>query len=471
MPDTYDLIVLGAGPAGENAAITAAFLGKRVAVVEREIVLGGACINTGTVPSKTLRETALALSGFRSRDLYGVDLSMRSGCTIEDLLRHERAVKLSERDQMRDRLKRFGIDVVHGTASFVDANTVKILRTKETVQLTASKIAIAVGSIPLRPPGIPFDHHRVHDSDELLDLTEVPKSLAVIGAGVIGAEYACMFAALGVKTWLIDGRDKLLPFLDHELSIKLEAAIRNLGVDILWKENLIKCELPTEHGDAVLTLSSGRTLEAGHVLVCAGRSARTADLNCAAAGVALAEKGRVPVNEHFQTSVPNVYAIGDVIGFPALASTSSDQGRVAACHMFDANFNLAVAPVLPTGIYTIPEVSSAGETEESLIKTGIEYIVGRSDYEQTARGKIIGDKHGFLKLLFRKSDMKLLGVHCLGEVATEVVHTGVVALMVGEGVQLFLRTCFNYPTLGELYKHAALNALAQEFGRKFAPTL
>ncbi len=464
MADSYDLIVMGAGPAGENAAITAAFLGKRVAVIEREIV-GGACINTGTVPSKTLRETAIALSGFRSRDLYGVDLSMRANCSIEDLLRHERNVKLCEREEIKNRLARFGIDLIHGTGSFKDANTVRVTREDGETLLRGDKIAIAVGSFPMRPAGIPFDHNHIHDSDELLDLYEVPKSLAVIGAGVIGSEYACMFAALGVKTWLIDGRDKLLPFLDAELSASLEKAMVRLGVEIIWNEKMEKCVQPTKDGNAVLTLSSGRTLEAAHVLVCAGRLARTGDLNAEAAGLVLADKGRVPVNEHFQTNVPNIYAFGDVIGFPALASTSSEQARVATCHMFEAQFNLSVSPILPTGIYTIPEVSSAGETEEELKKNGVEYIIGRADYDQTARGKIIGDKHGFLKLLFRKSDMKLLGVHCLGEVATEVVHTGVLAMMMDQGVQIFLRTCFNYPTLGELYKHAALNALAQEFGK------
>jgi NAD(P) transhydrogenase len=457
--ESFDVVVLGAGPAGQNAAVTAALLGKTVAVVEQALVVGGAAVNTGTVPSKTLRETALALSGLRSRDLYGVDLSLRRGATVDDFLRHERAVKAAERGQLRDRLDQYGVRVFRGSAAFTDPHTVRFAGPDgaETF-LRGDKIIVAVGSAPVRPPGIPFEHPCVHDSDELIDLHELPKSIAVVGAGVIGSEYACMFAALGVPTYLIDGRDQLLPFLDPDLSAALQTAMTGLGVQFVWTESVTACA-PTADGDVVLTLSSGRQLATDHVLICAGRASRTADLNVAAAGLVVAEKGRLPVNEHYQTNVPHVYAVGDVIGFPALASTSAAQGRVAACHACGSTFLTEVTAVLPTGIYTIPEVSSAGETEPGLRAKGIDYVVGRADYAQTPRGKIIGDRVGFLKLLFRRDDLKLLGVHVIGEQASEIVHIGLLALMTGGGAELFLRTCFNYPTLGEAYKLATHDAL------------
>jgi NAD(P) transhydrogenase len=257
---------------------------------------------------------------------------------------------------------------------------------------------------------------------------------------------------------LIDGRDTLLPFLDKELSRVLENAMSDLGVSFFWNTKVVKCEAP-ENGNIHLTLSDGKRMPVDQVLVCAGRAARTADLNATAAGLTICEKGRVPVNEQFQTNVPHIYAVGDVIGFPALASTSAEQGRVAACHMFDAQYNREMGPVLPAGIYTIPEVSSVGKTEEELKKEGVDYVVGRASYARTPRGKIIGDKHGFLKCLFKRDDLRLLGVHVLGEQATEVIHVGVTALLQQATLELFLKTCFNYPSLGELYKHAAHDAL------------
>lgn len=458
--DHYDLLVIGAGPAGETAAVTAARLGKRVAVIEKNADPGGAAVNTGTVPSKTLRETALALSGLRSRDLHGVDLSLRREATIEDLAHHVRAVRTGEVSRIRDSFDQHGISLVHGRGEFADANTVHVAAPDGPARtLRGDSIVIAIGSVPVRPPGIPFEHDRIHDSDELLDIRELPESLAVVGAGVIGSEYACMFAALGVPTYLVDGRDKLLPFLDAELSAALLAAMEQLGVRFIWKENVVSC--PDPGRDRVrLTLSSGTRLDVDHALICAGRMCRTTELKLDRAGVTTCEKGRVPVNASFQTNVPHIYAVGDVIGFPALASTSAEQGRAAASHRFDCEFgNCPVAAVLPSGIYTIPEMSSAGATEEELRKTGAEYVVGRANYADVPRGKIIGDKTGFLKLLFDKASKKLLGVHVIGEQATEVVHIGVITLMAGGGAELLLRTCFNYPTLGELYKHAALDAV------------
>jgi NAD(P) transhydrogenase len=463
MDSQFDLIVIGAGPAGENAATTAAILGKRVAIVEKAAQPGGAAVNTGTVPSKTLRETALALSGLRTRELHGVDLSLRRGANVDDFLRHERTVRLGEQTRIRGAFEQHRITTIHGTGEFQDAHTIQVTSPNgPPTQLHGEKIVIAIGSVPMRPPGIPFEHDRIHDSDELLDIHALPESIAVVGAGVIGSEYACMFAALGVPTFLVDGRDQLLPFLDTELSRALETAMKELGVQFIWNEKVLHCPDPGR-GKVLLTLSSGLRLDVDHALICAGRMCRTPELKLDRAGVVLADKGRLPVNANFQTNVPHIYAVGDVIGFPALASTSAEQGRAAANHMFDPTCESCTSPILPTGIYTIPELSSVGATEEELTKKNIDYVVGRARYTDVPRGKIIGDQNGFLKLLFDRYSRKLLGVHVIGENASEVVHIGVMALMTGSGVDLFLRTCFNYPTLGELYKHATLNAVYTTF--------
>ncbi|MBA4190800.1 MAG: Si-specific NAD(P)(+) transhydrogenase [Planctomycetaceae bacterium] len=457
----FDLIVIGAGPAGCAAANTAALLGKKVAVIERSATVGGAAINTGTIPSKTLRETALAFSGLKARALYGVDLSLRREASVDDFLRHERQVRTVEAAQSRHLLERFGVAVIQGSGSFADANTVKVVHPSPPggiSLLRAEKVIIAIGSAPSRPALFPFEHSRVHDSDELLYLTAMPRSLAVIGAGVIGSEYACMFATLGTRVHLIDGRDTLLPFLDSDLSKTLASEMTKQGVVFHWKENVVKCNAP-RIGAIDLTLTSGEELAVDHLLVCAGRTSPTAELNPAAAGVGLSSRGLIPVDEHYRTTIPHIYAVGDVIGFPALASTSSEQGRVAACHACGSNFKQTMSTVLPAGIYTIPELSTAGLTEAQVKEKGIDYVVGRGDYAHNPRGQIIGDKTGFLKLIFQSSDMKLLGVHVIGELATEVVHIGLIALMTGAGADLFMNTCFNYPTLGDLYKLATTDAL------------
>lgn len=458
MADEFDLVVIGAGPAGEKAAMTAAILGKRVAVVEKAAAVGGAAVNTGTVPSKTLRETALALSGLRSRELYGVDLSLRRNATIDDFLRHERAVKLAERQQIHARLLHQNVEIINGFGSFADPHTVAVKCDDGERAIRGRKIAIAIGSKPVRPEGIPFEHPCVHDSDQLLDLHALPKSIGIVGAGVIGSEYACMFDVLGVRVVLIDGRDRLMPFLDADIAAALTDAMCNSGITIIWNERVVRCDVP-ETGHVRLTLGSGKQVPVEQVLICAGRMSRTAEINPEAAGLVLCNKGRLQVNEHYQTNVPHIYAIGDVIGFPALASTSAEQGRLAACHMFDFAYPSREQPVLPSGIYTIPEVSCAGKTEEELIRDGTPYVVGRAGYGQTPRGKIIGDKIGFLKLLAHRESHEILGVHVIGELATEIVHTGVLALMTHQNLELMIQTCFNYPTLGELYKLAAYDAL------------
>jgi NAD(P) transhydrogenase len=329
------------------------------------------------------------------------------------------------------------------------------------VLLRGEKILIATGSSPVQPPGFPFSHPRVHDSDAILKLERLPRTLAVVGAGVIGSEYACTFAALGACVWVIDGRSSLLPFLDNEISKALEDAMhRELGIEFAWKKKVVSCDAH-DYGDVSLVFDDGGRLSVDAVLVAAGRSSNTGSLNLPAAGITTGPKGLLTVDVHYRTSVPHIYAAGDVIGFPALASTSMEQARVAMCHAFHKNYKTDMDPLLPTGIYTIPEVSMIGATEEQLHEQKVDYVVGRASYAECARGEIIGDQTGFLKLLFRRDDMKLLGAHVIGEQATEVIHTGVIAMLADGDAELFNRSCFNFPTLGDLYKIATYDAMVK----------
>jgi NAD(P) transhydrogenase len=454
---TFDLIVLGGGPAGIVAATTASSLGKTVALVDNHPELGGAGANTGTVPSKTLRETALALSGMRSRNLYGVDLSLRREATVSDFLRHERSVKAGMNHNLAQRMEENKVQVYQGTGVFVDNRRVRV--EESGVVLDGNYVLIATGSSPVRPPDMPFDLPEVYDSDTILELDRIPESLAVIGAGVIGAEYACTFAALGSKVHVIDGRDVLLQFLDAEVSNALKTAMERNGVIFHWKNRCHCCA--SENGRVALDLTAGDRLEVNAVLVAAGRKSNIEKLNLAAAGVASGEHGQIPVDDRYCTNVPNILAVGDVIGFPALASTSMDQARRAVRHACAPEVPSGNASkLLPTGVYTIPEASMIGDTEESLKKANVDYVAGRGHYRSSARGQIIGDVDGFLKLLFQRGDMKLLGVHAIGEQATELVHIGLMAMLTGSSVEIFDEACFNIPTLGQLYKVAALDAVA-----------
>ncbi len=468
-PKNYDLIIIGGGPAGVIASNTATASHKKIALIDNHHELGGAGINTGTVPSKTLRETALALSGLQSRNLYGVDLSVRREVTIRDFLGHEQHVKTVFNTSLLQRVQNEHSDVFFGDASFVDPHTISVkllpgskgapADTSEPVLLRGDKIFIATGSSPVRPPLFPFDQDEVYDSDSILELHRIPKSLAVIGSGVIGSEYASTFAALGAQVHIVDGRDKLLPFLDVEVSHCLQGAMERSGITFHWKESVQKCECA--NGSATLTFASGKSLTVDAVLVAAGRKSNVEKLALPSSGVATGERGIIPVNEHYQTNVPHIYAAGDVIGFPALASTSMEQARRAVAHALDLP-NGRLSPLLPNGIYTIPEVSMIGETEETLKKKGIDYVVGRSSYKDNARGQIIGDQDGFLKLLFQRSDMKLVGVHVMGELATEVVHIGLMTMLFNGTASVFVEACFNVPTLGMLYKNATLAAIREK---------
>jgi NAD(P) transhydrogenase len=470
---TYSLLVIGGGPAGVIAAMTASIFGHSVALVDKQQDIGGAGINTGTVPSKTLRETALALSGLRSRNLYGVDLSLRREVTVADFLGHEEHVKEAFHASVTDRLKTLSAEIFRGTGSFVDAHTIRVelnspdgeidtSRLEGEIHLRGEKILIATGSSPVRPDIFPFGQGEIYESDTVLKLVTIPKILAVVGAGVIGAEYACTFNALGAEVHIIDGRDVLLPFLDAEVSRAITDACQRNGIVFHWNERVQKCT-PLESDGVRLELSSGAILTANAVLVAAGRQSNTAHLGLEKAGVKTGARGLIPVNEHFQTNIEHIYAAGDVIGFPALASTSMEQARRAALHAL--NFGgRTISPHLPAGIYTIPEVSMVGETEESLQKKNTPYIVGRANYRENARGRIIGDQDGFLKLLFRQDDLKLVGVHVMGELATEVVHIGLIAMMCDASANLFGEACLNMPTLGMLYKAAALDVF-QKLGK------
>ena len=458
MAEEFDLVVLGGGPTGTSGAAAAGLLGKDAALIEAKPLLGGAGINTGTLPSKTLRETALVLAGWRSRRLFGVDLSLQREATVADFMGHTKNVTDAERARVQELLEQRGVKRFRGAASFVDPHTIRIDGDDRT--LTARKVLIATGSSPLRPAEFPFDDDRVHDSDEILLINRMPKKMAVVGGGVIGSEYAGTFAALGVEVHLLVGYPTLMPFLDEEIGAALADAMASNGVHIHWNVRVTECDASSPE-DVALGLSTGETLSCDSVLVCAGRQSNTATLNLEAAGIEPGKRGLVPINSHYQSAVPHIYAAGDVIGSPALAATGIEQARVAVVHAFESSFKRDISPILPTGIYTIPEASMVGETEASLRDEGVDVVVGRARYADIPRGEIIGDQKGFLKLVFRREDMRLLGVHVIGEQATELVHIGLIALLAEADADVFNRACFNYPTLGDLYKYAAYDALAQ----------
>jgi NAD(P) transhydrogenase len=457
-PRAYDLIVIGSGPAGEKGAAQAAYFGKRVALIERAPFLGGAGVNTGTVPSKTLRETALYYSGIRQRGLYGVDYSLGGDLTIGHFMHREREVVQALRAAVERNLARHGIDLIRGTGRFEDSRTVVVGdRPEGEERLTAPIILVATGSVPNRGTDLPRDDPRFYDSDSILSMSRLPARLAVIGAGVIGCEYACVFAALGMAVHLIDGRDRLLDFLDAETSDRLRLQMELLGVRLALGDGVATAAPGPEM--ISLALRSGGTLEVDAVLVAAGRLGNTAGLGLERAGIPVDDRGHIRVNDHYQTGVPHIYAAGDVIGFPALAATSMEQGRVAICHAFDFRYKRAVSRFLPLAVYGIPEVSMVGETEESCREKGLAYCVGRAEYRGNARGQIIGDLAGQLKLVFDRRDRRLLGVHIVGEDAAELIHVGVMVLQAEGTIDAFIDAVFNYPSLGEVYKYAAYDGL------------
>jgi NAD(P) transhydrogenase len=450
----YDLLVIGCGPGGQRAAIAAAKLGRRAAVVEKRDVVGGVCVNTGTIPSKSLREAVLYLTGLSQRDLYGQSYRVKEDITMNDLTRRTDHVVAREIEVVRDQLARNRVALHQGTAQFIDEHTVAVRTGAGERRLSAEKVIIASGTRPARPPSVAFDDVHVFDSDGILGLGEVPRSLVVVGAGVIGIEYASIFAALGSKVTVIEQRDRMLDFCDEEVVEALQFHLRDLAVTFRFREVVEAVEV--HDGGSVALLGSGKAVAADVVMYSAGRQGATDSLDLETIGITPDKRGRIPVDEHYRTNLGHIYAVGDVIGFPALASTSMEQGRLAAYHAFDEP-TTAITGTMPIGIYTIPEISYVGRTEAELTAQSVPYEVGISRYRELARGQICGDSTGMLKLLVSPVDRKLLGVHLFGTGATEIVHIGQAVMGCAGTVDYLVNAVFNYPTLAEAYKVAALD--------------
>ncbi len=463
----YDLLVIGTGPAGQKAAVQAAKLGKKVGIVERKEVVGGVCINTGTIPSKSLREAVLYLSGFRQRNLYGAGYRVKDTITIEDLIFRATHVVTNEIRIVQDQMRRNSIDVIYGTASFVDPHRLRIHQTSGVVEHTAHFFVIAVGTEPARPSEIPFDDDSIIDTDGLLTLKQLPPSIVIVGGGVIGTEYASILATLGVPVTLIDKRPRLLEFVDAEIIETLQQQMKEIGVSLYHEEEVVSIQKePT--GRIAVTLQQAKPIETTTLMYAIGRVGATRGLNLEQVGLIPDSRGRLAVNEHFQTAIPHIYAAGDIIGFPALASTSMQQGRHAACHAFGQPDRTDTA-LLPYGIYSIPEISMVGRTQEDLAKADIPFGIGVARYREIARGQIIGDETGMLKLLFHRHTRELLGVHIIGEGATELIHVGQAVIAYRGKIDYFIDTVFNYPTLAECYKVAALDGI-NRLPRPWPPT-
>jgi NAD(P) transhydrogenase len=455
----YDLLVIGSGPAGQKGAIAAAKLGKRVAVVDRREMTGGVCVHTGTIPSKTLREAILYLSGFRQRTFYGKDYVVSDRISARDLAHRVQRVVEREVEVIHHQLRRNGVVSLLGTACFVDPHTVEVTPDgARATRTTAEHILIACGTRSSCTPEIPLDGQCIFDADQLPDVAELPRELIVVGAGVIGLEYASMLTALDIKVTIIDQRPILLDFVDREMIEALSYHMRRRGATFRLGETVTRVERDAQ-GRVVACLESGKRVHGGALLYTVGRQANTDLLELEAAGLAADIRGRIPVNENFQTAVPHIYAAGDVIGFPSLASTSSEQGRLASGHMFGMNHRRVANELLPYGIYTVPEISMVGRTEQQLTAAKVPYEIGIAKYEELAKGQILGDDTGLLKLLFDPETLKLLGAHAIGDGAAEVIHIAQAVLSFGGTIEYFRDTVFNYPTLAEAYKVAALAGL------------
>ena len=457
-PMEYDLVVIGSGPGGQKAAIAAAKLGKRVAMDEKGNMLGGVCVNTGTIPSKTLREAVLYLTGMNQRELYGASYRVKENITPADLLARTQHVITKEIEVVRSQLLRNRVELLVGVGSFVDEHTILVEDASrgDKMTITAKFVVIATGTLPARPAGVSFDSHRVLDSDGILDLISIPTTMVVVGAGVIGIEYASMFAALGTKVTVVEKRTSMLDFCDPEVIESLRFHLRDLAVTFRFGEEVTAVDVGAN--GTLTTLRSGKQIPAETVMYSAGRQGLTAPLALENAGLEADERGRIYVDDNFRTKVEHIYAVGDVIGFPALAATSMDQGRLAAYHAFDEP-GAKLMDLQPIGIYSIPEVSYVGATEVDLTKESVPYEVGVSRYRELARGQIAGDTYGMLKILVSTDDLKLLGVHIFGSGATDLVHIGQAVMGCGGTVEYLVDAVFNYPTLSEAYKVAALDVM------------
>ncbi len=454
----YDLVVIGSGPAGQKGAICAAKLRKKVAIIDRKKSVGGVCVHTGTIPSKTLREAVLYLSGFRQRTFYGRGYVLKDRIAMSDLIFRAEAVMAREVEVIKAQLRRNYVTILEGDARFLDANTLEV-KSDEGAQLVhANHVLIACGTRPAHSAEIPIDGHRIFDSDQVHCLEEIPRDLIIVGAGIIGLEYASMFATLGVKVTLLDQRPILLDFVDREIVESLCFQLRQLGTVFRLGEKVVSVGIDEERNRVFAKLASGKNVHGQGLLYTIGRQANGDLLNLESAGLSPEGRGKLSVNEHFQTAVSHIYAAGDVIGFPALASTSMEQGRLASCHMFGKPGKMP-PNLIPYGIYTIPEISMVGQTEEQLTHENINYEVGLARYAELAKGQMLGDEQGLLKLVFDPDSLKLLGVHAIGDRAAEIIHIGQVVLTLGASIEYFRDAVFNYPTLAEAYKVAALDGL------------
>ncbi|MBZ5637286.1 MAG: Si-specific NAD(P)(+) transhydrogenase [Acidobacteriia bacterium] len=460
----YDVLILGGGPAGERAAIGAARIGKKVALIERENVVGGTCINWGTIPSKTLRESALFVLSLTRNKVEGIRTEIADRITVQDFMFRERRVVQRELELVNRTLDRYKVEVFEGHGRLVDEHTVSVSGPdgKENRRFSGDVIVIATGSLPSRPEIVPFDHETVFDSNTILQLPRMPATMLVLGAGVIGVEYASIFAALGVRIVLVDTRDQLLPYLDREIAGILERELVKLGVEILRGDACERIErVGSEPPRVRCRTRSGRVLEVDAMLYAVGRDGNTRDLGLEGVGIRPNARGLLEVNEWYQTVHPHIFAVGDVIGYPALASTSMEQGRQAIRHAYDVRGPRGRTTILPFALYSIPEVSYIGETEAGLLEKSVDFVVGRGRYEYNPRGQIMGDTEGLLKLLFETDSGRLVGAHMIGHGASELVHIGQAFLNADADATTIAETLFNYPTLSDLYRHAALEALAE----------
>jgi NAD(P) transhydrogenase len=454
----YDFIVIGSGPAGRRAAIQAAKLNKRVLVIEKGTRVGGVSVHTGTIPSKTLRETALNLTGWRERGFYGRAYRVKAEISAEDLRRRLLITLDHEVEVLEHQFSRNRVNHLRGLARFVDPHTLEVEKADgEVVQVRGNAILLSIGTKPFRPPSVPFDHEKIIDSDELLEIKEIPRSMIVVGAGVIGIEYATIYSALDTAVTVIEPRMTMLDFIDREIVEDFSYQLRDRNMKLLFGQSAEKIEREPG-GKCKVTLSNGRVVTAEMVLYAAGRMGATAALNLEAAGLTADARGRIKVNpETFQTEVPNIYAAGDVVGFPSLASTAMEQGRIAARHA--AGVGTSEPPqYFPYGIYAVPEISTCGLTEEEVKERHIPYECGIARFRETSRGHIMGLDTGMLKMIFSMKTRRLLGVHIVGEGATELIHIGQAVLNLKGTVDYFVENTFNYPTLAEAYNIAALDA-------------
>jgi NAD(P) transhydrogenase len=458
MSGVYDLIVIGSGPAGQRAAIYASKLGKKVALVESREVVGGTSINTGTIPSKTMREAVLHLSGYNYKSIYGMNYRVKEKITMADLAFRVQHVIKTEIDVTEAQLSRNNIEVLKGIASFEDKNHVKVTNSRGSEIFEAENIIIGTGTKPAISPKVPINGKTIVNSDLVLNLVNLPKTMIVVGGGVIGVEYACMFAALGVRVTLIERRPKLLEFADQEIVEALSYHLRDSRVTMRLNEEVESVEEMPD-GSVVANLESKKKLQGDALLYAVGRQGNVDELNLPAVGIESDSRGRIPVDKDFRTKAPNIFAVGDVIGFPSLASVSMEQGRIAAARAFGDETVLSNPSYYPYGIYTIPEISFIGKTEEQLTEEDVPYEVGVAYYREIARGQIRGDTTGRLKLIFNRENHSILGVHVIGEGASELLHIGQAVMALGGTIEYFVDTVFNYPTLAECYKVAAFNGL------------